>query len=78
MANQLYGKSFERVRDRLKLHFVRTYWQFNRLQNMAGFRGHKIMSDSLVLVFMTPTEIKMNKPLHIGATILEHSKVNFV
>ena len=77
MANQLYGKSFERVRDRLKLHFVRTYWQYNRLQNMSGFRGSKIVSDSLVLVFMTPTKIRMNKPLHIGATILEHSKVNF-
>ena len=32
------------------------------------------MSDSLVLVFMTPTKVRMNKPLHIGATILEHSK----
>ena len=41
---------------------------------MTGFRGSKIVSDSLVLVFMTPTKVKMNKPLHIGATILEHSK----
>ena len=32
IANQLYGKSIERVRDRLKLHFVRTYWQYDRLQ----------------------------------------------
>ena len=32
------------------------------------------MSDSLVLVFMTPVKVKLNKPLHIGATILEHSK----
>jgi len=32
IANQLYGKSIERVRDRLKLHFVKTYWQYNRLQ----------------------------------------------
>ncbi len=39
---------------------------------MTGFRGSKIVSDSLVLVFMTPTKVKMNKPLHIGATILEH------
>merc|ERR1711894_823275 len=74
IANQLYGKSIERVRDRLKLHFVRTYWQFNRLQNMSGFRGYKIVSDSLVLVFMTPAKVRLNKPLHIGATILEHSK----
>ena len=41
---------------------------------MTGFRGSKIVSDSLVLVFMTPTKVKRNKPLHIGATILEHSK----
>ena len=41
---------------------------------MTGFRGSKIVSDSLVLVFMTPVKVKLNKPLHIGATILEHSK----
>ena len=41
---------------------------------MTGFRASKIVSDSLVLVYMTPTKVKMNKPLHIGATILEHSK----
>lgn len=78
IANQLYGKSIERVRDRLKLHFVRTYNHYNRLQNMSGFRGSKIVSPSLVLVFMTPNMVKMNKPLHIGATILEHSKVFFL
>lgn len=78
IANQLYGKSIERVRDRLKLHFCRTYWQFNRLQNITGFRGCKIVSPYLVLVFMTPTEIQLNKPLQIGATILEHSKVSLL
>ena len=41
---------------------------------MTGFRGSKIVSDYLVLVFMTPTKVRMNKPQHIGATILEHSK----
>ena len=52
---------------------------------MSGFRGSKIVSPYLVLVFMTPIKlvfmtpikIKLNKPLHIGATILEHSKVIF-
>ena len=41
---------------------------------MTGFRGSKIVSDNLVLVFMTPVKVRLNKPLHIGATILEHSK----
>ena len=70
------GKSIERVRDRMKLHFCRTYWQFNRLQNMSGYRGCKIISPDLVLVFTTPKQAHMNKPLQIGATILEHSKVS--
>ena len=78
IANQLYGKSIERVRDRLKLHFCRIYWKFNRLQNITGFRGCKIVSPYPVLVFMTPTEIQLNKPLQIGATILEHSKVSLL
>ena len=32
IANQLYGKSIERVRDRLKLHFIKSHRQYNRLQ----------------------------------------------
>ena len=51
-----------------------THISYSSLQNMPGFRGSKIVSPSLVLVFMTPTKVKLNKPLHIGATILEHSK----
>ena len=78
IANQLYGKSIERVRDRVKLHFCRTYWHFNRLSNMTGFRGFKIISPDLVLVFTTPTKVKMNKPVQVGATILEHSKVSYL
>ena len=27
---------------------------------------------------MTPTKVKLNKPLQIGATILEHSKVSLL
>ena len=45
---------------------------------MSGFRGSKIVSPYLVLVFMTPTKVKLNKPLQIGATILEHSKVSLL
>ena len=45
---------------------------------MTGFRGCKIVSPYLVLVFMTPTKVKLNKPLQIGATILEHSKVSLL
>ena len=44
---------------------------------MTGFRGFKIISPDLVLVFTTPIEVHMKKPLQIGATILEHSKVSF-
>ena len=42
---------------------------------MSGFRGWKIVSPTLVLVFTTPTKVKLTKPLYIGATILEISKV---
>ena len=45
---------------------------------MTGFRGFKIISPDLVLVFTTPTKVKMNKPVQLGATILEHSKVSYL
>ena len=76
IANQLYGKSCEKVKDRRKVIFVKSYWYFNRLQNLSGYRGHKVISPTLVLVYMTATKVTLNKPLQIGASILEISKVS--
>ena len=75
IANQLFGKSIEKVKGRRKVIFCKTYWYFNRLQNLSGYRGHKVVSSTLVLVYMTPAKVTLNKPLQIGASILEISKV---
>ena len=61
IANQLYGKSIERVKNRRKLTFVKSYWYLNRLQNLGGFKGFKIISPTLVLAYSTPAKVKLNK-----------------
>lgn len=61
IANQLYGKSIERVKNRRKLTFVKNFWYLNRLQNLGGFKGFKIISPTLVLAYSTPAKVKLNK-----------------
>lgn len=59
IANQLYGKSIERVKNRRKLTFVKSFWYLNRLQNLGGFKGFKIISPTLVLAYSTPAKVKL-------------------
>ena len=77
MANQLYGKSIERVKDRLNAVFCYTWRRFNKLVSSTGFKACKIISEEppLCIVYMRKSKVLMNKPLQIGATILEHSKI---
>ena len=40
IANQLYGKSIEKVKNRRSAVFVRDYWHLNRLQNYGKYQIH--------------------------------------
>ena len=53
---------------------MKSWYYFNRLTNSSGFRGAKVISPDLVLVYTTPPTVRMKKPTQVGATILEWSK----
>ena len=71
---QLYGKSCENVRGRLKATFCRSFWYYNRLQNEPGFKDVKIVTDDLVIAYQIPPEVTLNKPIQVASAILDHSK----
>ena len=61
IANQLYGKSIEKVKNRRSAVFVRDYWHLNRLQNYRGFKGFKIIYPSLVIAYRIKPKVKLQK-----------------
>ena len=71
---QLYGKSCEKVRDRLKTSFCRSFWHYDRLQNEPGFKDVKIVTEDLVIAYQIPPEVTLNKPIQVASAILDHSK----
>ena len=42
--------------------------------NSPGFVGTKVIDESLVIVYQTAPAVTLDKPIHLAAAILDHSK----
>lgn len=71
MNNSVFGKTMENVRARINFRLVSTDDQAWRVKNLNRFT---IFSDTLVGVHIQKKEIKLNKPVYLGQTILDESK----
>lgn len=71
----LSSKIVERVRERLNVKFVRSERTFNRFSQLPEFKSCHVINKDLVIMYMMPKKIKMNKPYCIGFTILEESVI---
>lgn len=78
MSNAVYGKTMENLRNRVDIK-LRTKWQgrYGAAQLIAqpNFKRRKIFDENLVAIEMLKTIIKMNKPIVIGMSVLDISKV---
>lgn len=75
MNNSVYGKTMENEKKRSKFHFVRSFTQFHRKRFHFFYKWHKIYSPSLVLLSMGKREVLLSKPIYLGFTVLEYSKL---
>jgi hypothetical protein len=73
-ANANFGKFIERTRDHINCIMARTEETFQRYIENPRFKSCKIINDGLVIMFLSPAKIKMDKAYAIGFTILERSK----
>lgn len=77
MSNSIFGKCIEGSRDRVNVK-VRDSWEGRyQVRNMVAapnFKKVYIFNENLVGVEMHQTEIFLNKPVFIGAAILEISR----
>ncbi len=74
ISNALYGKMIENMFKRINFKICSTYENFNEYLNDPGLQRWTVFNKNLIGVHMDKKDIKMNRPINIGFTILEISK----
>ena len=77
LNNAFYGKTMENVRNRLKIKFVKKddYREIIKQQSKLTFNGiHKLYENCVSYTFKQ-NEVLMDKPIYLGFTLLELSKL---
>ena len=73
-VNAVYGKFIEQVRDYVECKICHTQKQTLKWISCPRYTSMKIISKELVIIFLKPPKIVLNKAYAIGFTILELSK----
>ena len=75
MNNSVFGKTMENVRNHRDIKLVTSDKRRKRLVSEPNYHSHKKFSDHLMAIEMKKTRIKMTKPLYLGMSILDISKI---
>ena len=73
--NVVFGKkTMENVRKRRYIKLVKTDKKRNPLGSEPNYHTTRYFSEDLLAIEMRKTEVKMNKPVHLGMSTLDISK----
>ena len=75
MVNAAYGKTIEIMRNRMKLRTVTNKKDAIKYASRPTFITYKKISKDYYIIFEKQQTIKLNKPIYVGCTILELSKL---
>ena len=75
MNNAVLGKTMENVRKHRDIKLVKTDKKRNKLVSEPNYHTMKLMDDNLAIIEMKKVNVKMNKPIHLGLSILDISKI---
>ena len=75
MNNAVFGKTMENVRKHRDIKLVTTDKRRNQLVTEPNYHTTKWYSENLLAIEMKKTKGKMNKPIYLGLSILEISKI---
>ena len=76
MNNSVFGKTMENVRKHRDIKLVTTEKRRLKLVSEPNYHTTKHFSENLIAIEMKKTKIKMNKPIYLGASILDISKTH--
>ena len=75
MNNTIFGKAMENVRKHRDIKLVITDKKRSKLVSEPNYHTMNYISEDLSIIEMKRTKLKMNKPIYLGLSILEISKL---
>ena len=75
MNNAVFGKTMENVRKHRDIKLVKTDKKRNKLVSEPNFHTMKLTDNNLAIIEMRKVKVKMNKPIYLGLSILDISKI---
>ena len=75
MNNTVFGKTMENVRKHWDIKLVKSDKKMNKLVSEPNFHTMKLIDNNLAIIEMRKVKVKMNKPIYLGLSILDISKI---
>ena len=75
MNNVVFGKTMENVRKHRDIKLVTTERGRNYWVSESHYHTTKFFTENLLAIEMKKTEMLMNKPVYLGLSVLELSKI---
>ena len=75
LNNAVYGKTMENMRKRIKIRITKTQKDFLKYASRPTYISHNIFGKNLVVINEKKELLTLNKPVYIGCTLLELSKL---
>ena len=75
MNNAVFGKTMENIRKHRDIKLVKSDKKRNKLVSEPNFHTMKLIDNNLAIIEMKKVKVKMNKPIYLGLSILDISKI---
>ena len=75
MNNSAFGKTMENIRKHRDIKLVTTDKKRSKLVSEPNYHTINLISEDLSIIEMKKAKVKMNKPIYLGLSILEISKI---
>ena len=75
MNNAVFGKTMGNVRKNRDIKLVKTDKKRNKLVSEPNFHTMKLIDNNLAIIEMRKVKVEMNKPIYLGLSILDISKI---
>lgn len=76
MCKSIYGKTMEQVRNRIDIRLVSSPKKAEKLIAKPNFIDRSVYNENLVAIHMEKIKVVLNKPVYIGMSILDLSKMD--
>ena len=75
MNDSVFGKTMENIRNHRNIKLVTTDKKRSKLVSEPNYHTINLISEYLSIIEMKKTKMKMSKPIYLGLSILEISKI---